>query len=129
MSAPVSGLYAALSGVLIVALAFQVIRVRRKTATGLGDGGHDELRRAMRVHGNAIEYIPVCLLLLLLAELNGIQAPWLHAAGLLLIISRLAHARGLSKSAGISPGRFLGMVGTFTVIIGLAVLNLLAWIA
>lgn len=128
MSAPITGLYAAISGIIIVVLAFKTISLRKKTSTGLGTGEHDELHRAVRVHGNATEYIPVCLILLLLAELSGTAALWLHIAGVLLVVSRCAHAWGLGKSSGISKGRFLGMIGTFTVIIMLSVLNIIKFI-
>ncbi len=42
-----------------------------------------ELQTAIRVHGNAIEYIPISLILLLLMEMNGAQVWMIHICGLI----------------------------------------------
>ena len=128
MTAMITALYASLCAIIIVALGIKTISLRLKTQTGLGDGDNDNLRRAMRVHGNATEYIPIALILMYLAELGGTAAMWLHGAGVLLIVSRCAHAWGLGRSSGSSVGRTAGTMGTFTVILCLAIVNLFTFL-
>lgn len=121
----ITGLYAALSTLLILVLAARVIAYRRSHKIGLGDGGDAELRKRMRAHGNAIEYLPFGLLLLLVLELNQTLPLLLHVFGCTLLAARLAHAWGVSHHQGISPGRLTGVVLTFLVLGAMAVL--LVW--
>jgi uncharacterized protein len=123
MSVPITALYAAFCGVLIVILALFVVRIRRRERVGLSDGGNAKLARAIAVHRNAIEYVPIALVLFLIFELNGGQSWLLHAFGIILIVSRLLHAWGLSRHSGHSFGRYFGTAGTWVVILGLAGMN------
>lgn len=124
MSAPVTALYAGLVALLFMLCVVQVVRQRLRSGVGLGDGGDPRLLQAIRVHANLAEYAPIVLLLLLLGELNGAR-PWvLHALGAVFVLSRLAHAWGFSRSAGRSPGRAAGTLGTWVVLVALALLNL-----
>jgi uncharacterized membrane protein YecN with MAPEG domain len=126
----ISGLYSALLTILVIVLTFAVIRQRQKLHVGLGDGGHESLTRAMRAHGNAIETIPLSLLLLIILEVNQASATSLHIFGSLLFIGRLLHAWGLSQKSGTSFGRFYGMVITLLVQTALVMANLwLFWAA
>lgn len=125
MSAPVTGVYAALAALLILALGLNVSLQRRVHGIGLGEGAQGEIARAVRAHANAVEYVPLALLLLLLLELRGWPAAVLHALGVLLLAGRLAHAQGLLVRGGwVSPGRFLGTLATWTVIASAAVMLL-----
>jgi uncharacterized membrane protein YecN with MAPEG domain len=124
MPVPVTSLYAALLALLVVALAFRVGVARRARRIGHGDGGSESLQRRIRAHGNAVEYIPLGLLLLLLLELAGYAAPTLHVLGGLLLVARVAHALGLSKSLGVTPGRFFGILATWLMLTLAAVLLL-----
>jgi uncharacterized membrane protein YecN with MAPEG domain len=119
----ITSLYASLSTLLIIKLAFSVIRLRRKYKVKVGDGGHDELQLAIRTHANAVEYIPITLMLLLTLELNGGPKLLIHSLGVTLLIGRIIHALGLS--ANDLPKRILGMQITILLIIGLAILNIL----
>lgn len=74
-----------LMGLMCVWLAFQVIKNRRKHKISLGDGGIEELARAIRAHGNFIEYVPISLILLGASELNHANSLWSRA--LLLLFS------------------------------------------
>lgn len=125
MHAPVTAFYAGLLGVLMLFLAFRVVAVRRATAIGLGDGGNALLFSRIRIHGNAAEYVPLALLLMLMLEINGTSAGWLHVLGLSLLIGRVAHAQGLSTSTGVSPGRLVGNVLTWSVILIAALKNVI----
>ena len=117
---PASFLYAALLGLLLVALSAQVSLARRRFRVRLGEGTEEGMRQAVRVQANFAEYAPFAVLLLVLAEIAGLPAPAVHGAGILLVASRLAHAAGLSRSPGRSFGRFYGTAGTWLVILALS---------
>lgn len=121
----ITGFYAGLCLLLVLVLAWRVVVVRRATRTGLGAGGSTALEQRIRAHGNAVEYLPMGLLGLLLLELTGHAGAWLHALGATLLVARVLHAWGLSTSAGTSHGRFLGTALTWLVFIVMALL--LVW--
>jgi uncharacterized protein len=50
---------------------------------------------AIRAHGNAAEWTPMLVVMLLLVELGGGTALWLHVAGGALLLARVLHATGL----------------------------------
>jgi uncharacterized protein len=123
MHAPITALYAGLLGLLMLILAFRVVAVRRATSIGLGDGGNALLLSRIRIHGNAAEYVPLALLLMLMLEINGASALWLHGLGIALVVGRVAHAQGLSQATGVTAGRFVGNVLTWSVILVAALKN------
>ncbi|NJC89301.1 MAG: hypothetical protein FIB02_12360 [Desulfuromonas sp.] len=118
----ISSFYAALATLLLVWLIWQVVRLRRAKKIRLGDGGDPDLRNAIRAHGNAVETIPLSLLLLGLAELSGAPAALLHAGGISLLAGRVLHARGLLRES--LRSRVWGMQITVYVLIALALVNL-----
>ena len=105
----IAPVYAALSGLLILVLAWRVVEVRGSAKIGLGDGGHEVLQRRIRAHANAVETIPIALILLALAEAGGTAGWALHLAGAALVISRVLHAQGLSSNPGRSLLVILGL--------------------
>ena len=125
---PITALYAGLLALLLVLLALRVVRLRWKFRVGLGDGGERAMTRAIRVHGNATEHVPIALLLLLVAELNRAGPTLLHVCGAVLVVARLLHAVGLGKSAGASWQRAAGTVGTLGVIVVLAAADVAAFL-
>lgn len=125
MTVPITAFYASLLAVFLLYLAIMVIKQRRDTQVGLGDGGDRHLLQMMRAHGNFAEYVPFALLLMMLAELNGSHYLVLHCCGWLLIIARMLHAYGLRHHFGASWQRFAGALCTFMIIIALIVANLL----
>jgi uncharacterized membrane protein YecN with MAPEG domain len=118
----VTPLYAALCGLLLIGLSVRVTLLRRRLKVGLGDGQQPELHRAIRVQGNFAEYVPLALLLLLFLEISH-QVPVvaLHILGLLLVVGRIAHALGVSRSGGSGAGRVIGVGCTFTMMIVAAI--------
>lgn len=121
---PITATYGALLALLVVLLVAVVVKLRRSLGVGMGDGGNRDLARAIRVHGNAIESIPLFLLLLAVYELNGGQAALLHLFGGAFFVSRVLHAWGLLTSSGASPGRTFGTLGTLLATLGVALANL-----
>lgn len=120
MTAPLTAIYAALLAILLVVLGLLVVRQRLRQRVSLGDGGKPPLLAAIRVHGNAVENIPVALVLLLLLELNGGSPLALHAYGSTLLAGRVMHAWGLGRPQAVNRWRQAGMLLTWLVILGLA---------
>uniref|UniRef100_UPI0018E05D94 MAPEG family protein n=1 Tax=Neoroseomonas rubea TaxID=2748666 RepID=UPI0018E05D94 len=107
-----TALHAALLLALYLALTFRVFAARYRAQVMIGTGGDKRLERAVRVHANCAEYVPVFLVTLLAAELCG-AAPWaLHAAGLAMLAGRVLHAAGMSPEPDIRPLRGAGMLLT-----------------
>lgn len=121
----ITAFYAALLALIYLPLSLRIPILRMKHMVGLGDGDVPELARWIRVHGNFGEYVPIALLLLMLAELLRSSGWLLHIFGITLIVARLLHVRGLSQNSGTSRGRFLGTVLTLSVIGLLALLLLI----
>ncbi len=112
--------YAALLAVFYVSLSIRTLRVRRRLRIAIGDGGSEEMLRAMRTHANFAEYVPFAALLIALAELQGAGAGWIHALGLALLGGRAAHAWGVSRSPEDYRFRVAGMTLTFLTLLGAA---------
>ena len=117
VGAPVTALWTALIALLLLVLMLRVVRLRWTRRIGLGDGGDKQLNKAVRAHGNAIETMPIALLLMLMFELGGGSATVLHACGATLLIGRIAHATGLTRTGGASPGRLLGSACWMAVVV------------
>lgn len=123
----ITALYASLCGLLLVKLSLQVIGLRRRHRISLGDGGNAELQAAIRTQGNASEYIPIILILMLLLEWAA--AAWwiIHLAGIVLVTGRILHASALKHNN--VKHRVLGMKMTLFLILALAALNIFYLIA
>ena len=117
----ITGVYAALLALLICALAFNVIKARRKHKIKYGDGSVQALEMARSAHSNAAEYIPITLILLFLLEQSGADGRLIHAAGIVFLIGRVLHAKAILGDQ--LKGRRLGMQITFFIIFFLAMLN------
>ncbi|GAB6195695.1 MAPEG family protein [Lysobacter xanthus] len=126
---PVTSIVAGLHGLLLLTLLWPIVALRRGRKIGLGDGGDPQLLRRIRVHANFIEYVPFALLLLALLEGTGLRRDAVAALGAALLLARVLHALGLSRSGGYSIGRFWGTLLTWGVILTASVLALLRGIA
>ncbi|MEM8597123.1 MAG: MAPEG family protein [Pseudomonadota bacterium] len=91
MDLPISALYTGILGLWVLLLGLRVSMRRHAAGVSLGDGGDAALHAAIRAHGNAVETIPLALLMLGLAESIGTPAWLLHLFGLCLVAGRLAH--------------------------------------
>jgi uncharacterized membrane protein YecN with MAPEG domain len=110
-------LYASLLALLFVALSVRTLRLRRSLKIGLGDAGNAQMLRAMRVHSNFAEYVPLSLILVYLVEAHGASALLVHALGLCLLSGRLSHAYGVSQAKENYIFRVAGMAMTLTVLV------------
>jgi uncharacterized membrane protein YecN with MAPEG domain len=121
MALPVTALYAGLMGLWLLALAFAVMSERRRHDVSVGDAGVPSLQRAVRAHGNAVEYVPIALILLGLAEGMGMPGWLLHLAGLALTVGRGLHGWYFLAGATRLNVRVAGMLLTVAVIALLSV--------
>lgn len=121
--------YAATLALLFFALSVRTLRLRRKLRIPVGDAGNPEMLRAMRVHANFAEYVPITLLLVLMAEWEGAHHALVHALCVALLLGRLSHAYGVSHVAEDYRYRVFGMGTTFSALVGAAtlILALYAW--
>lgn len=113
----VTSFYAAALSALYIALSINVIRGRRRHSLALGDGGIDDMKSRTRAHANFAEYAPLFLILLTLAEYQGLAKSAVHALGITFLTARLAHAYGLiiaeTRHCWFAP-RVAAMGTTFT---------------
>lgn len=96
------------------------VGARRAKFRVLSGDTHPEFSRATRVQLNAVEDVPVLMVGIVALAALGMPAWYIHVAGLVLLVARLAHAFGLSGSSGFSLGRFLGTLGTLLVYVAVA---------
>ncbi|WP_428943291.1 MAPEG family protein [Pantoea sp. FN060301] len=118
----VSAFYVVLGALFLIKFSFDVIRLRRLYHVSSGDGGFFELQTAIRIHGNAAEYIPVAVLMLVMMELNGAEIWMLHLVGIFFFLGRSLHFYGMRSSTLL--WRKNGMVLTMLSLLGMIVLNL-----
>ena len=114
---PIVALYAGLNGLILLWLAGAVSRVRLRTGIWVGDGGSQELMRAMRGQLNFAEYVPLCLVLLLLMAALGMPGYLVHLFGLVLTVGRVAHAAHFSGAYTGLMARQVGAMLTFGVLL------------
>jgi uncharacterized protein len=104
LSIPVTLLYGGLNALLITVLGANVSRMRG-TTIGPDTPLPAELVRPVRAHGNASEWVPLALLLLLTLELSGAGSRFsLHLLGGTLFLARLLHAAGVYSRSKLSVG-------------------------
>ena len=113
----IAALYIALNAIVTIVLAFNVVRVRVKTQTQIGDGGKEEMLRAIRAHGNNVEYVPLTLVALVTLALLQSSILILHVVGVALTVGRVLHGLGLNTNSGASLGRGLGIMLTLVALI------------
>ena len=113
---------------IVMTLIVGVTRVR--SDIWLMDGGNNALQKRMRAHGNFVEYVPLALILMALAELAGAPAPLLIGVGCVFVAGRMLHAATLmTNPQGI--GRAVGMVMTMAGLLvpaGWLAFHALSWV-
>lgn len=129
-------IYAALLALLYVGLALYVVKGRWKYLTARGDGGHHELQMRIRAHANLGEYAPIFLILLGLAELNGLSDTLIHICGAVFLMGRLLHPYSIlcfekyegEKLVTTTRYRFYGMLMTLIPIAIVSVILIIQFI-
>jgi len=120
----VTPLYAGLMALLFLSLSYRVVQARRSQKVSVGDGGDKLVLKAMRTQANCAEYAPIGLLLLLMAELQGMPIWLLHVFGAMLLAGRGLHAHGFGSTPQKVPARIWGMYLTLAMICVTALANI-----
>jgi len=114
------------TGVLLlmqVGLSATTSSYRARLGIDYGDNGNQVMLKAIRAHGNFIEYVPIVLIALGSSEVAG-APPWLLiTCGCALVLSRLSHAAHMLGFGG-QPTRLFG-AGLTTVVMTVLGLYLL----
>jgi len=122
-------LYASLLAFLFVALSIRTLRLRRTLKIAIGDSGSPAMLRAMRVHSNFAEYVPLTLVLIFMVESQAAHPYLIHTLGLSLLIGRACHAYGVSQSKENYAFRVFGMAMTLTTLITCSAYLLVSYVA
>jgi uncharacterized membrane protein YecN with MAPEG domain len=122
MSIPlVTGFYAGLLGLILFILTAHVGRMRTKTGVSLMDGGNREMIIAIRRQGNFAELVPLCLILMAIAEMGRTSIYAIHVVGVVLVICRIIHPFGLSPERMNTWQRMVGAGGTMIILLILSI--------
>ena len=124
MSLIVTPIVAALCAFLLIVLSFRVMAHRRDKQVSLGDGNDRDLERAIRIQGNFVEYTPMALVAMALAEIGGGNVWLLAVIGAALVAGRVFHAVALLKEPGRLGLRVAGMVLTILALAAAGILCL-----
>jgi len=119
----VSALYVVVGSLFILKFLLDVVRLRRQYRVSIGDGGVSDLQLAIRIHGNAVENIPIAMFLLVMMEMNGADIWMLHLLGLFFFFGRMMHAWGLRSRTLL--WRRNGMLLSLLSLAGMVLVNLL----
>ena len=119
--------YAALFALVLVVLSVRTLTLRRELKVAIGHGDQPRLERAMRVHANFCEYVPLALLMIFFVETRIGGGWWIHALGVVLLVGRCVHAYGVSQVKETFAFRVSGMAMTFTVLITAALVVLTSY--
>ena len=119
-------LFAAILSAFMIVLAVRVLDLRGSPVTkSFPRPGRVidplELERAIRGHGNLIEYAPLFLILMLLLELTGASETFLYICGTVFTVGRFMHGIAFSFMKKNGLLRIGGMTLTFLGLISLIV--------
>lgn len=110
---------------LLLLLSWSVIQQRRKAGVSLGDGDQLIMRLKIRAQGNLLEYGPMFVLLIAIAEIIAGASVLLCVFGSIFFIARVMHGIGLSFTQNAPMLRSLGMMLTLVAFLGAIGLNVL----
>ncbi len=119
----ICSVFVGLYSLLFVFLSVYTISGRRKYQISIGHNDNLNMLRQMRAHANFIEYTPLFLLMLYLAEVERLNHISIYILGNLFLVGRLSHAYAILRTeknpTSISKKinfRVIGMALTLTCI-------------
>jgi uncharacterized membrane protein YecN with MAPEG domain len=125
MILPITGVFAAVIGILLLVLSAVVVKYRIKYGKDIGTTEDLDFKAAVRAHGNLMEYAPLTLLMLGIAELNGVSSGFIYWVGMAFVLGRILHAWGMFQGqGGPHKARMVGILLTWATILITAVLLL-----
>lgn len=109
MGLAITSIYAGLCALICIRVSLAIIRRRKGAKISLGDAGDPELQRLTRAHANAVEWMPIFLIMLAAAESLG--APWfaLHPIAFAFVVGRAMHAQHFMTNRQDLQLRVIGM--------------------
>jgi len=113
---PITIYYSAILALVYIYLSLRIIGIRKAARTSIGDDGSNKLNRAIRVHANFTEYVPLTLILLYFLETQGANSIIMFSLGGLFLVARISHAYGVSQVDETLKFRVFGMFTTLCVI-------------
>ena len=126
MILPITGVFAAVIGILLLFLSAAVVKFRLKYGMGMGVAKDRDFEAAVRAQGNLVEYAPLTLLMLGIAELNGVANGFIYWVGMAFVVGRILHAWGMYQGrGGPHKARMVGILLTWASILVISALLLL----
>lgn len=124
---PVTSLAVLLNAMLFLVLTIRVITYRRGRGVVYGDSNDKVLMKRIRGQGNAAEQMPIALILIAVAELQGAGFTALMGLALVFTLGRLLHGVFFAVHGMPWQLRFYGMLLTLIAqggLIGLLLLTM-----
>lgn len=118
------GIYAALNVFILLWLATETGRLRSRYKVSIGDGGVAHLIRILRGHANAVENMPMMMVLMIVAAAIGTPVFVLHLLGVVFTLGRVIHAWHFIQESGARWQRSVGYGLSFLALV-LAALGVL----
>jgi|TARA_X000000950_G_C13349048_1_gene431664 uncharacterized membrane protein YecN with MAPEG domain len=97
---------------VFIALSINAAFTRRKSGLAVGEADNENLLRAVRAHGNFVEYTPMFLISLFLIDHVSKNCEYILVIGSGFVLGRISHATSMFLKKGIL--RITGMFLTFT---------------
>ena len=115
----ITALYGALNAIFNIYLANNVSTARKKHKVSIGHGESPEFLVVARIHSNNAEFVPLAIVMMLIAEMLGGHTAILHTYGGLLLLARVFHVIGMPRKA---PNffRFTGVALTWALIVAVS---------
>lgn len=123
MILPITTLSACMLALLLVILSLRIIGVRRGEKVSLGSDGNETLERRIRAQGNLVEYAPIGLILIGLAELQQANSFLIGVSAAAFVMGRLLHGYALGFTDQAMQPRVTGMLLTLFSLIALIGIN------
>lgn len=120
----ITPIYAGLLAILFLSLSYRVVLSRRNLRISVGHADDKDMEKRMRVQANCAEYMPIGIILLAMAEMQGMPGWLVHVSGLALLFGRALHAYGLGSTPQKPPLRVWGMYLTVAMIFVTAIANI-----
>ena len=118
---PITPLFAAIFALAYVYLSISVVKLRFSEKIVLGVETKDNvvsapMLKAVRIHANFIEYVPMALILFWFLEIVTSSSAMVFWLACILLVARVAHVIGMNNPKRYLLCRQCGVVATFGVI-------------
>ena len=128
MNIEVTLFYTTIISIFLLVLSIRVIDLRGSPVTKFMHTAERKieeqtLERAIRGHGNLIEYAPLFLILMFILELSGASTQLLYLSGLIFTLGRFMHG---IVYAFMEPNLFMRIGGMSLTFVGMISLILIA---